>query len=89
MFVSFCIQAFGVGAFEEADDNIYAVDHMSNYDIELGADTATGLHGWTGPPKENARGQSVKALRLLSQLKFSKLKIVHPMYRAFIDGHNL
>ena len=29
---------------------------MSNYDMELGADTATGLHGWTGPPKENARG---------------------------------
>ena len=69
MFVSFCIQAFGVGAFEEADDSIYAVDHMSNYDIELGADTATGLHGWTGPPKENTRGQTVKALPMLSQLK--------------------
>lgn len=55
-FGGFDLQAFGIGAFEEADDNIYAVDHMSNYDIELGADTNTGLHGWTGPPKENARG---------------------------------
>ena len=69
MFVAFCTQAFGVGAFEEADDNIYAVDHMSNYDIELGADTTTGLHGWTGPPKENTRGQFEKALPMVYQLQ--------------------
>ncbi|PFX18747.1 G patch domain-containing protein 1 [Stylophora pistillata] len=49
-------KAFGVGAFEEADDNIYAVDQMSNYDTELGGDTSSGLHGWTGPQKENSRG---------------------------------
>ncbi|XP_022801453.1 G patch domain-containing protein 1-like [Stylophora pistillata] len=49
-------EAFGVGAFEEADDNIYAVDQMSNYDTELGGDTSSGLHGWTGPQKENSRG---------------------------------
>lgn len=53
----FLWQAFGVGAFEEADDNIYAIDHMSNYDTELGGDTSSGLHGWTGPQKENSRGQ--------------------------------
>ena len=34
---------------------------MSNYDLELGADTTTGLHGWTGPPRENTRGKSVKS----------------------------
>ena len=50
------MQAFGVGAFEEDDDDIYAVDHMSNYDAELTADRSSGLHGWTGPPKESARG---------------------------------
>ena len=50
------MQAFGVGAFEEDDGDIYAVDHMSNYDVELTADHSSGLHGWTGPPKESARG---------------------------------
>ena len=25
--------------------------------MELTADRGTGLHGWTGPPKENASGQ--------------------------------
>ena len=30
---------------------------MSNYDTELGGDTSSGLHGWTGPQKENSRGQ--------------------------------
>ena len=62
MFFAVCLQAFGVGAFEEADDNIYGVDHMSNYDIELGGDTSTGLHGWTGPPKENTRGKSIEVV---------------------------
>ena len=35
---------------------------MSNYDIELGGDTSTGLHGWTGPPKENTRGKSMEVV---------------------------
>ena len=29
---------------------------MSNYDVELTADRSSGLHGWTGPPKESATG---------------------------------
>jgi hypothetical protein len=29
------LQAFGVGAFEEEDDDIYALDHLSNYNREL------------------------------------------------------
>ena len=33
------------------------MDHMSNYDTELSGDTSSGLHGWTGPQKENSRGQ--------------------------------
>jgi len=53
------LKAFGVGAFEEDDDDIYTRDHMSNYDLELTADHSTGLHGWTGPPKENTRGMFV------------------------------
>lgn len=31
----FNIQAFGVGAYEEDDDDIYKTDDMSNYDFSL------------------------------------------------------
>jgi G patch domain-containing protein 1 len=30
-------QAFGVGAFEADDDDIYATEDMSHYDFELGS----------------------------------------------------
>ena len=32
---------------------------MANYDLELTSDQSTGLHGWTGPPKENMRGSGL------------------------------
>lgn len=34
-------QAFGVGAFEEDDDDIYARDDMTNYDFKLGQKAKT------------------------------------------------
>ncbi|XP_072136125.1 G patch domain-containing protein 1 isoform X2 [Mobula birostris] len=43
-------QAFGVGALEEDDDDIYARDSLSRYDSVLGeAETGDGLYGWTAP----------------------------------------
>ncbi|XP_076855313.1 G patch domain-containing protein 1 [Brachyhypopomus gauderio] len=43
-------QAFGVGAMEEDDDDIYHKDTMSNYDAELGGEEpGGGLYGWTAP----------------------------------------
>ncbi|XP_072926604.1 G patch domain-containing protein 1 isoform X2 [Hemitrygon akajei] len=43
-------QAFGVGALEEDDDDIYARDSLSRYDSVLGeVETGDGLYGWTAP----------------------------------------
>ncbi|XP_053401441.1 G patch domain-containing protein 1-like isoform X2 [Mercenaria mercenaria] len=41
-------QGFGVGALEEDDDDIYAVDSMSNYDMTMGGEEDDKF-GWTGP----------------------------------------
>ncbi|KAL0977976.1 hypothetical protein UPYG_G00164220 [Umbra pygmaea] len=43
-------QAFGVGAMEDDDDDIYHRDTMSNYDMVLGEEEpGDGLYGWTAP----------------------------------------
>ncbi|XP_028969678.1 G patch domain-containing protein 1 [Esox lucius] len=43
-------QAFGVGAMEDDDDDIYHRDTMSNYDAVLGGEEpGDGLYGWTAP----------------------------------------
>ncbi|CAG5116801.1 unnamed protein product, partial [Candidula unifasciata] len=47
-------QAFGVGAFEDEDEDIYAMDNMSNYDITMKPDNddeADSKFGWTAPRK--------------------------------------
>ncbi|KTG43594.1 hypothetical protein cypCar_00029816 [Cyprinus carpio] len=43
-------QAFGVGAMENEDADIYHKDSMSNYDTVLGGEEpGDGLYGWTAP----------------------------------------
>ncbi|GFN80022.1 G patch domain-containing protein 1, partial [Plakobranchus ocellatus] len=43
-------QAFGVGAFEDEDEDIYAVDSISNYDITMQAEEeGDNKFGWTAP----------------------------------------
>ena len=43
-------QAFGVGALEDDDDDIYSLDHMSNYDRVIEEeDKRNQTHGWTAP----------------------------------------
>ncbi|XP_077982414.1 G patch domain-containing protein 1-like [Glandiceps talaboti] len=50
-------RAFGVGAFEDDDDDIYAQDNMSNYDIALGGKDPTKNFGWTAPKQKKGSGQ--------------------------------
>ena len=45
--VLFC-QAFGVGALEDDDEDIYNTDHMSNYDITMAEEDDENF-GWTAP----------------------------------------
>ncbi|XP_036886644.1 G patch domain-containing protein 1 isoform X3 [Sturnira hondurensis] len=43
-------QAFGVGALEEEDDDIYATETLSKYDTVLkDEEPGDGLYGWTAP----------------------------------------
>ncbi|XP_051920122.1 G patch domain-containing protein 1 isoform X2 [Hippocampus zosterae] len=42
-------QAFGVGALEDDDEDVYQRDAMSKYDTVLGDEPGDGLYGWTAP----------------------------------------
>ncbi|XP_041125054.1 G patch domain-containing protein 1 [Polyodon spathula] len=43
-------QAFGVGALEDEDDDIYNTDSLSRYDTTLGEEEpGDGMYGWTAP----------------------------------------
>lgn len=60
-FFSSCVQAFGVGAMEEEDDDIYHRDAMANYDVVLGGEEpGDGLYGWTAPQqyRQKKKGES-------------------------------
>lgn len=83
-------EAFGVGACEEDDADIYATDHMSKYDIELTADHSTGFHGWTGPPKENLRGGALSIFTATVKAMDSVKTFPPPVVpRGFICNHKL
>ncbi|KAI4876812.1 hypothetical protein NFI96_013201 [Prochilodus magdalenae] len=53
-------QAFGVGAMEEEDDDIYHRDAMSNYDTILGEEQGDGLYGWTAPQQYSRKKNDSK-----------------------------
>jgi len=45
-------QAFGVGVFEEEDDNIYGHDALSSYDLSMDINEKETNYGWSGAPKK-------------------------------------
>ena len=47
----YCVsaQAFGVGALEDEDEDVYSTDAMSNYDQTMELDDSEQLFGWTAP----------------------------------------
>uniref|UniRef100_A0A672QTD0 G-patch domain-containing protein n=1 Tax=Sinocyclocheilus grahami TaxID=75366 RepID=A0A672QTD0_SINGR len=81
-------QAFGVGAMEEEDTDIYHKDSMSNYDNVLGGEEpGDGLYGWTAPqqytrkkndPKRDVAylGRILDGFTLASQV--TEIKTVYP-----------
>ncbi|XP_066493184.1 G patch domain-containing protein 1 [Tiliqua scincoides] len=49
-------QAFGVGALEEEDDDIYATESLSKYDTVLkDEEPGDGLYGWTAPKQYKSK----------------------------------
>ncbi|KAL1271248.1 hypothetical protein QQF64_030264 [Cirrhinus molitorella] len=54
-------QAFGVGAMEDEDTDIYHKDSMSNYDTVLGGEEpGDGLYGWTAPQQYTRKKDALK-----------------------------
>lgn len=50
LFETLFSKAFGVGALEEEDDDIYATETLSKYDTVLkDEEPGDGLYGWTAP----------------------------------------
>ena len=44
------VQAFGVGAYEDDDDDVYGIDSMDNYDKVMGDErNPDTTYGWTKP----------------------------------------
>ncbi|XP_019510020.1 PREDICTED: G patch domain-containing protein 1 [Hipposideros armiger] len=62
-------QAFGVGALEEEDDDIYATETLSKYDTILkDEEPGDGLYGWTAPKQYQSQKETEKALRYVGKI---------------------
>ncbi|KAG5200637.1 hypothetical protein JEQ12_005171 [Ovis aries] len=62
-------QAFGVGALEEEDDDIYAMETLSKYDTVLkDEEPGDGLYGWTAPRQYKSQKESEKDLRYIGKI---------------------
>ncbi|XP_013365031.1 PREDICTED: G patch domain-containing protein 1 isoform X2 [Chinchilla lanigera] len=62
-------QAFGVGALEEEDDDIYATETLSRYDTVLkDEEPGDGLYGWTAPRQYRNQKESEKDLRYIGKI---------------------
>ncbi|GFR61816.1 G patch domain-containing protein 1 [Elysia marginata] len=70
-------QAFGVGAFEDEDEDIYAVDSLSNYDITMQPDDERdSKFGWTAPRDHGKQTVPVNYLgKLLDGFCLSKTQL--------------
>ncbi|KAM4826000.1 G patch domain-containing protein 1 [Thomomys bottae] len=62
-------QAFGVGALEEEDDDIYATETLSKYDTVLkDEEPGDGLYGWTAPRQYRNQREPEKDLRYIGKI---------------------
>ncbi|KAM3877449.1 G patch domain-containing protein 1 [Diretmus argenteus] len=62
-------QAFGVGALEDDDEDVYQRDAMSNYDTELGGEEpGDGLYGWTAPQQYTKKRDKSKDSSYLGKI---------------------
>ncbi|XP_073461883.1 G patch domain-containing protein 1 isoform X1 [Aquarana catesbeiana] len=79
-------QAFGVGALEDEDDDIYGTDSMSKYDTVLKEESGDNLFGWTAPKEYRSKKGSTKELQYIGKVlegfsittQSSALKKVYP-----------
>nr|XP_014348561.1 PREDICTED: G patch domain-containing protein 1 isoform X1 [Latimeria chalumnae] len=62
-------QAFGVGALEDEDADIYSADSLTQYDAVLGdQEPGDGLYGWTAPQEYRKKKGSEKAIGYIGKV---------------------
>ncbi|NXN45096.1 GPTC1 protein, partial [Rhinoptilus africanus] len=62
-------QAFGVGALEEEDDDIYATETLSKYDTVLkDEEPGDGFYGWTAPKQYKSKKRSEREVRYIGKI---------------------
>ncbi|NWV83089.1 GPTC1 protein, partial [Dasyornis broadbenti] len=62
-------QAFGVGALEEEDDDIYATDTLSKYDTVLkDEEPGDGLYGWTAPKQYKSKKRPEREFKYIGRI---------------------
>ncbi|NXU53340.1 GPTC1 protein, partial [Turnix velox] len=62
-------QAFGVGALEEEDDDIYATETLSKYDTVLKEEEpGDGLYGWTAPKQDKPKKRSDREVKYIGKI---------------------
>ncbi|XP_009874265.1 PREDICTED: G patch domain-containing protein 1, partial [Apaloderma vittatum] len=62
-------QAFGVGALEEEDDDIYATETLSKYDTVLkDEEPGDGLYGWTAPKQYKSKKRSEGEVKYIGKI---------------------
>ncbi|NXN13714.1 GPTC1 protein, partial [Indicator maculatus] len=62
-------QAFGVGALEEEDDDIYATETLSRYDTVLkDEEPGDGLYGWTAPKQYKSKKRSEREVKYIGKI---------------------
>ncbi|NXK33468.1 GPTC1 protein, partial [Piprites chloris] len=62
-------QAFGVGALEEEDDDIYATDTLSKYDTVLkDEEPGDGLYGWTAPKQYKSKKKPEREFKYIGKV---------------------
>ncbi|XP_074013950.1 G patch domain-containing protein 1 isoform X2 [Numenius arquata] len=62
-------QAFGVGALEEEDDDIYATETLSKYDTVLkDEEPGDGLYGWTAPKQYKSKKRSERDVKYIGKI---------------------
>ncbi|NXU15329.1 GPTC1 protein, partial [Pardalotus punctatus] len=62
-------QAFGVGALEEEDDDIYATDTLLKYDTVLkDEEPGDGLYGWTAPKQYKSKKRPERDFKYIGKI---------------------
>ena len=84
------IQAFGVGALEEEDEDIYATEKVTSYDFGGLSDHKEEKFGWTGPHSSGGSTQPlIDHISCIVQYVYMHCQSVYEKNVAITQSHNL